>query len=172
MTVRWWDVVRRPELGEAVFEVARRSASAVRAWAERQDVATASTRMVHSPSVDAWAILDGGITSIYGYGLTTLPAGVRIVGFQAYRLLLAESEVAGPDEPFPGEVPVDLDRLGRRHRSGLARDAAAVEQAELLAACTDEVMLRWVAATLLAGSTPAEVVWPRGASRGPMRSDR
>ena len=34
-------------------------------------------RELHLPAVEAWAILDGGITSLEGYGATSLPFGVR-----------------------------------------------------------------------------------------------
>jgi hypothetical protein len=56
---------------------------------------------VHSPTVEGWALLDGGVTAVSGYGLTTLPHGLRVLGFGALRFLLAGVGVAGPDEPFP-----------------------------------------------------------------------
>lgn len=150
----WNDAFRRrSDLGAAVFAVTAPHRGPVLGWARRQDVPTASRRPVHAPSIEAWAVLDGGITYLYGYGLTSLPSGVHIVGFQAFRLLVAELDLDGPAEPFPGESVVDAGELRRRHRCGADRDAAAVEQAELLGACNDAVLLRWVAATLLAESS-------------------
>lgn len=147
----WTAAFRRSEdLGPAVFTVTASYEQAVRGWAASQDVAAASRREVHSPSVDAWAVLDGGVTAVEGYGLTSLPGGVRVIGFGAFRLLLAEFALAGPVVPFDRETPLAADELRRRHR-GTPRDAAAQEQAELLAECSDTVMLRWVATTLLAG---------------------
>jgi hypothetical protein len=119
-------------------------------------VAHASTRLVHSPSVDAWAVLDGGVTAIYGYGLTTLPRGVRVIGFGAFRLLVAELALTAPQEPFPGEPLPCLDELRIRHHGASPLEASAVEQAELLASCTEALLLRWVASTLLAESDRAE----------------
>ncbi len=122
----------------------------VRDWARRQHIPCASPRDLHLPDVDAWAVLDGGVTSIHGYGLTTLPCGVRVVGFQTFRLLLAELGLAGPLLPFPGETVLEPDELRRRHTAPAARSEAALEQAELLAACRDATLLRWVATTLMA----------------------
>ncbi|MCW2722658.1 hypothetical protein [Pseudonocardia sp.] len=146
----WSEVFRRGEWGAAVFEVAPGNRGLVRDWAQRQRVPTASPREMHMPDVDAWAVLDGGITSIYGYGLTSLPCGIRVVGFQVFRLLLAELDLAGPVLPFDGETVLDPDELRLRHHSPQTHGPAAMEQAELLGACRDAVLLRWVAATLAA----------------------
>jgi hypothetical protein len=152
----WSEVFRRCEWGPAVFEVLPGHRAAVRIWAQHQNVPTASQHDLHVPDVDAWAVLDGGVTSIRGYGLTSLACGVRVVGFQAFRLLLTEFGLAGPVLPFPGEVVLTSDVLHRRHRGETARDSAAIEQAELLASCSDAVLMRWVAATLLADSPSAK----------------
>jgi hypothetical protein len=152
----WSEVFRRGGWGPAVFEVLPGHRAAVRIWAQHQNVPTASQHELHVPDVDAWAVLDGGVTSIRGYGLTSLSCGVRVVGFQAFRLLLTEFGLAGPVLPFPGEVVLTSDVLHRRHRSDAARGDAAIEQAELLASCSDAVLMRWVAATLLADTPSAK----------------
>jgi hypothetical protein len=152
----WSEVFRRADWGPAVFEVLPGHRAAVRIWAQHQNVPCASRHELHLPDVDAWAVLDGGVTSIRGYGLTTLPCGVRVVGFQAFRLLLTEFGLAGPVLPFDGEVVLPTDVLHRRHRSEAARADAAAEQAELLASCSDGVLMRWVAAILLADSPAAK----------------
>ena len=92
-------------------------------------------------------MLDGGVTSLEGYGATSLPCGVRVVGFQALRLLIADLGLSGPAAPFDGETVLDLEELRCAHRA-TGRSPTAVEQAELLASCHDAVLLRWVAATL------------------------
>jgi len=153
MTVSWSTVFRRSDLGAAVFDVAPDYRYTVLAWASIQDVPTVRHRAVHLPAVEAWAVLDGGVTSLEGYGATSLPCGVRVVGFQALRLIVADLRMAAPGRPFEGETVADADDLRRAHRAA-ARTPAAVEQAELLASCHDAVLLRWVAATLL-GSTQA-----------------
>ena len=145
----WSEVFRHGTWGPAVFEARPGHRGAVRDWARRQDVPRVSARELHLPDVDAWAVLDGGVTSIRGYGLTSLPSGVRLVGFQAFRLLLADLGLAGPVLPFPGETLLDPDELRRRHAAPEARGEAASEQAELLGACRDAVLLRWVATTLV-----------------------
>jgi hypothetical protein len=153
MVLSWSDVVLVTSLGPAVFEVAPAHRWLVRDWLREQDLPHAAQRDVHSPTVEGWALLDGGITAISGYGLTSLPHGIRVVGFGALRLLLAELDIEGPVEPFPDEAPVDLDELRRRHRT-MARDSPdAREQAELLTICRDAVLLRWVAATLFQEAT-------------------
>lgn len=141
--------------GPGVFDVAAGYRSVVREWIEHQDVPFVSVRAVHAPSVDAWAVLDGGVTSVYGYGLTSLPHGMRVVGFAAFRLVVDALGLVGPAHALPGETLVDVAELRRRHRSRSARDPVAVEQAELLSVCHDAVMLRWVAATLTGADVPA-----------------
>lgn len=149
MTLCWSTAFRRSPFGDAVFDVLGAHEAAVLTWAARQDVPSLLQRAVYAPEVQAWAVLDGGVTHVRGYGLTSLPGGVRVVGFRALRLVLADLDLAGPAHPFEGESPLDPLTLRRLHRA-TPRDAIAVEQAELLATCQDAVMLRWVAATLLA----------------------
>jgi hypothetical protein len=153
MTVGWSTAFRRSPFGAAVFDVATDYRYTVLSWASIQDVPTVRQHALHVPVVEAWAMLDGGITSLDGYGATSLPCGVRVVGFQALRLLIADLGLAGPASPFDGETVLDPEELRCAHRA-TERSATAVEQAELLASCRDAVLLRWVAATL-AGSGQA-----------------
>jgi hypothetical protein len=153
MVLSWSDVVQPTALGPAVFEVVAPHRWLVRDWLRAQDLPHAAQRDVHSPTVEGWALLDGGVTAISGYGLTSLPHGIRVIGFGTLRLLLAELDVTGPAEPFPDEPPVDLDELRRRHRTTAADSPDAREQAELLASCRDAVLLRWVAVTLFREAT-------------------
>jgi hypothetical protein len=148
MTVSWSSVFRRSPLGAAVFDVAADYRYTVLAWASVQDVPTVRYRELHLPAIEAWAMLDGGVTSLEGYGATSLPCGVRVVGFQVLRLLVADLGLAGPARPFDGETVLDPDELRKLHKAA-GRSASATEQAELLASCRDAVLLRWVAATLL-----------------------
>lgn len=145
----WSESFRRSELGAAVFDVAPAVLPRVLAWVDRQPVPHATRRDVHAPSVDAWALLDGGVVHRFGYGLTTLPAGMHIVGLQAFRLIVAELGFAVPDG-LTESSSVPPAELHRRLLAVPADDPSAVEQAELLASCTDAVLLRWVATTLLA----------------------
>lgn len=148
MTVCWSTTFSRSPHGAAVFDVAPDRAVTVLTWAARQHVATLRRHALPAPVVQAWAVLDGGVVDLHGYGLTTLPGGVRVIGFAALRLLIAELDLAGPD-PFDGETVVDPAELRRAHRAARC-DARAVEQVELLATCQDALLLRWVAATLAA----------------------
>ncbi|GEL20124.1 hypothetical protein [Pseudonocardia asaccharolytica] len=152
----WSDVFDRTEFGPAVFAVTPTHRRTVLGWAEAQDVPAVSNRDLYAPAVDGWAVLDGGITSVHPHSsttpATTLPPGVRVVGFQALRLLVCELDLVRPPRPFPGEAWADVAELRRRHRSPDARLPSAVEKAELLASCVDGPSLRWVAATLLAES--------------------
>lgn len=145
----WADSFRRSQLGAAVFEVSPGALGRVLDWAEQQPVPRVTRRSVHFPSVDAWAVLDGGIVHIYGYGLTTLPAGVRIVGLQAFRLVLADLGFAVP-AGLTEATTVHPDVLRGRLLCTPPDHPSGREQADLLASCTDAVLLRWVAATLLA----------------------
>jgi hypothetical protein len=145
----WADAFRRSDLGAAVFEVSPATLGRVLYWAEEQPIPRAARRSVHTPSVDAWAVLDGGLVHTFGYGLTTLPAGLYIVGLQAFRLVLAELGFAVPDGLTQAST-VPAAELRRRLRATPADDPSGLEQADLLASCTDAVLLRLVAATLLA----------------------
>jgi hypothetical protein len=148
MVLSWSDVVRTTFLGPAVFEVVPEHRPLVRGWLLAQQLAHAAQRDVHSPTVEGWALLDGGVTAISGYGLTSLPHGLRVVGFGALRLLLAELGVDGPADRFPDEPATDLDELRERLRATPPGSPHVREQAELLATCRDAVLLRWVAVTL------------------------
>lgn len=153
MTVSWSSAFRGSSLGVAVFDVASDYRYTVLAWASIQDVPTVRQRELHMPVVEAWAVLDGGVTSLEGYGATSLPCGVRVVGFRALRLLIADLNLSGPG-PFDGETVLDPEELRRTHLAA-GRGPSAVEQAELLATCRDAVLLRWVAATLLESTQAA-----------------
>ena len=152
MTVCWSSAFRRSPLGAAVFHVATDYRYTVLAWASTQDVPTVRQHALHVPAVEAWAVRDGGVTSLEGYGATSLPCGVRVVGFRALRLLIADLGLSAP-LPFDGETVLDPEELRSAHRAR-GRSTEAVEQAELLASCHDAVLLRWVAATL-GGATQA-----------------
>ena len=145
----WADSFRRSDLGAAVFEVSRGIMSRVLEWAERQPIPRATRRSVHTPSVDAWAMLDGGIVHIYGYGLTSLPYGVHVIGLQAFRLVLSELGYLVPDGLTEASTVPPVE-LRRRLHATPADHPSGLEQADLLASCTDAVLMRWVAATLLA----------------------
>jgi len=147
MTVGWSAAFHRSPHGATVFDVATDYRYTVLAWAAIQDVPTVRQRALHVPAVEAWAVLDGGVTSLEGYGVTSLPCGVRVVGFRMLRLLIAEMGLVGPSRPFDGETVLTPEELRCAHRA-IGRSPAAVEQAELLASCHDAVLLRWVAATL------------------------
>ncbi len=145
----WSDAVRRSTLGSAVFELSPGLLERTLRWAEAQPVPHSSRRPVHAPSVDAWAVLDGGVVHVYGYGLTTVPAGMYIIGERAVRLVIAELGGAPPDG-LGTAAAIGVDELRHRHRTATIDDPSAIEQADLLATCTDAVMLRWVTTTLLA----------------------
>src|SRR5690348_12694892 len=104
MTVGWSAAFRPSPLGATVFDVATDYRYTVLAWASRQDVPTVRHRALHVPVVEAWAVLDGGVTSLEGYGATSLPCGVRVVGFQVLRLLIADLGLADAPRPFDGET--------------------------------------------------------------------
>lgn len=151
MGLIWSDVVvRSTALGPAVFEVVADHQARVRGWAVGRRLPHAVQQDVHFPFVEGWAVLDGGITAISGYGLTSLTHGVRVIGFAAARLLLADLHVEGP---LPDDLALDPDELQRRHAATEPNSPEAVEQAELLAACQDAQMLRFVARTLSADAT-------------------
>jgi hypothetical protein len=143
------DGVRSSALGPAVFEVSPQRLRQVLDWAEDQAVPRSTRRTVHAPSVDAWAVLDGGIVHVYGYGLTSLPAGMYVIGMHAARLIVTELGFVMPDSP-DASTAIGADELRRRHRAAAIDDASGIEQADLLATCTDAVLMRWVATTLRA----------------------
>lgn len=157
--MRWSDAFGRTDEGPAVFAVALPQRGAVLGWAgEQRHVPRVSNRELYSPAIDAWAVLDGGVSSLHaasphnGSPAGSLCAGVRVVGYRALRLIAAELGLAAPWEPFPGEVLLEVDELRTRHRVASSDCPSAVEQAQLLASCVDAPTMRWVAATLLAES--------------------
>jgi hypothetical protein len=160
MGLIWSDIVRATALGPAVFEVAPAHRQLVRDWLTAQDLPHAAHRDVHSPTVEGWALLDGGVTAVSGYDLTSLPHGIRVLGYAAVRFLLAGLGVAGPADPFPDEHPVDIDELRRRHLATAGDSPQVREQAELLTVCRDDVLLRWVAVTLFRETRNAPVPDP------------
>src|SRR5580765_40809 len=90
---------RRSQLGPAVFEVSDAALPRVLDWAGWQPVPSrGSRRSAHHPSVDGWAMLDGGIVHAFGYGLTSLTAGGYLIGFRTLHLVLAELGLALPDD--------------------------------------------------------------------------
>lgn len=159
-------VVVRGGPGSAVFDVAQPHWGSVVDWAEQQRLVTISRRAVDAPSVTAWALLDGGILRLYGYGLTTVRAGVYILGSDALRLVLSDLGLA-----LPGASggPPDVEELRRRARRVPDADPSLVEQAELLATCTDDIMLRLVSATLRAESHAGRPM--AGQEHGPSPAD-
>lgn len=149
MMLNWVNVVVGPSaLWPAVFTVVPSFRQPVRDWVTAQDVAFAGRHEVGWPLVEAWAVLDGGVTTVSGYGLTSLPHGMRVLGYGALRLLLADLGADTPAEPFPGERLVDIEELRRRHRAARKDAPETIEQAEMLASCRDADLLRWVATTL------------------------
>lgn len=148
------EALRRSPLGSAVFEVSPPLLGRVLQWAAAQPVPHLSRRPVHSPSVRSWAVLDGGVLHLDGYGITSLPAGLYVVGVRAARLIIDELGVPTPTF-LTAVAAISADELRRRHRDTAVDDPSGIEQADLLATCTDAVMLRWVATTLLAEYGPA-----------------
>ncbi|TCK21616.1 hypothetical protein [Pseudonocardia endophytica] len=153
----WTDVLIASEICDGVFDVRWDVRPRLRRWLAAHDLPTACLREAHLPSVDAWALLDGGVISVSSVtvaGATPEPAwspplsaGMRVIGFRAFRLLVAELALAGPSSTLPGEPSTDPDAL-RAAFEGRVPDGATTEQAELLATCTDRSSLRWVAAAL------------------------
>jgi len=158
----WTDVLTGSEFCAGVFDVRWDVRPRLRRWLAAQDLPTARLREPHLPAVDAWALLDGGVlcvssVTVTGHGQEScsppLPAGMRVLGFRAFRLLVAELALAGPATTLPGEPQTDPDTL-RAEFEGRVLDRATREQAELLATCTDRSSLRWVAAALASGPPP------------------
>ncbi|MBC3192955.1 hypothetical protein H7X46_18000 [Pseudonocardia sp. C8] len=169
---RWDEVFVPSDLGSGVFEVRWDLRPRLRRWLSAQDLPAASGRETHRPAIDAWALLDGGVIAVSAVTLPGAPPGavplpgrpataglvpgppsplltpgMRVIGFRALRLLIARLRLPGPEQALRGEhldVPGVVEDLfdARRH------DTAAVEQAELLATCTDRSTLRWVVTAL------------------------
>ncbi|ANY05251.1 hypothetical protein [Pseudonocardia sp. HH130630-07] len=161
---RWDDVFTPSDLTAGVFDVRWDLRPRVRRWLAGQNLPFASGRETHRPAIDAWALLDGGVVAVSavtlpgggpGPGPVTPPGvlspllepGMRVIGYRTLRLLIARLGLPGPTQPLPGEhrdVPGLIDDLFDTRRP----DATAVEQAELLATCTDRSSLRWVVTAL------------------------
>ncbi|BBG01105.1 MULTISPECIES: hypothetical protein [Pseudonocardia] len=156
---RWDEVFTPSDLGSGVFDVRWDLRPRLRRWLAAQNLPTASGREAHRPAVDAWAMLDGGVIAVSavtlpGTGASSpapaallLGPGMRVIGYRTLRLLIDRLELPGPEQPLAGEhldVPGLVADLfdTRRH------DAAAIEQVELLASCTDRSTLRWVVTAL------------------------
>lgn len=139
------------ELGPEVLAVAPGVLPIVLEWAERQPVPHVIRRSVHTPSVRAWAVLDGGVLHCFGFGQTTLTGGY-VVGHDAALLLAAELDLPLPDGPNPADPTAE--QLRQRLDTAPPDEPSAIEQAELLATCTDGVLMRWVATTLHADHSP------------------
>lgn len=156
----WTDVLTESDLCPGVFDLRWDVRPRLRRWLAAHELSTARLREPHLPVVDAWALLDGGVLSVSSVTVSgrapepswspPLPAGMRVIGFQAVRLLVAELALAGPAAALPGEPATDPDAL-RAEFELRGIDRVSREQAELLATCTDRLSLRWVAAALGAG---------------------
>ncbi|RTL63661.1 MAG: hypothetical protein EKK42_27730 [Pseudonocardiaceae bacterium] len=178
--MQWSDAFVATREGPGVFAVVPGHRQAVLDWIARRRPPLVVAREVGSPPVDAWVVLDGGILRTHRHrrelgcdhgaadrrpqdevdGDETMPApGMRIIGWAALRLVAGDLDVGLPAGPLPGEpsAPADLTSLRRRYATTSASDAAVVEQAELLASCTDAQMLRWVSTALAATANPMAV---------------
>lgn len=93
---------------------------------------------MYSSFGSTWAFLDGGVHYIdsYGYGMTTLHTGWRVLGWQVMRVLCELFDLA-PPRRLKGEAelgePADLIRQLRATSPG---DAVLQERAELLASAS------------------------------------
>ncbi|MCE0763678.1 hypothetical protein LWC35_12285 [Pseudonocardia kujensis] len=180
-TGEWTGLFGRSSLAPTVFDVTPDARPRVREWLAAQHVATAWTRDPHAPAVDAWAVADGGVLAVARWTPAAgapdadraLPSGLYLVGFKAFRLLTAVLAVPRPVRPLPGEPLFDLDALCRAHRNASATCPDAVEQAELLATCTDRRTLRLVAGALdAAAHARPRVVGPEAVPPSPCPRDR
>jgi hypothetical protein len=162
----WSEVFKRSRMSPGVFGVSAGHRQAVRDWVAHQDVPTLVSRGMYSSTVYGWAVLNGGISEIHRYGLTSLPSGVRVVGWQTLRLLIDQLGLVGPERVLPGEVFIDIEELRRRHGSDAARDDGAQRRADLLASCEDGATMRWVAHTLLGDAALGAVGSAGGPAQG------
>jgi len=129
----------------AIFRVRPAFVQATQDWLRRQNVPSVRSSGIFMPSITAWAILDGGITSTQQYGLTSLPSGLRVFGWQALTLLSADLGVALPTRVMPGQPGLfDATDLQQRHAMTGPEDADGVARAEALAGAGDYESLRWV----------------------------
>ena len=148
--MRWSDAFHATGEGPAVFLVVPAHRAGLLSWAGRQPVPTVSRRDLHGPAVEDGPRVDGGVLRLHGHPAATLPAGLRVVGFAAMRLIAADLGLGTPIEPLPGERshPDGPDELRRAHHGTDRTAPDVVEQAELLASCTEVSTLRWVATAL------------------------
>ena len=158
----WAEVLTVSDIAAGIFDVRWDLRPRLRRWLAAHDLPTAGCREPHLPATDAWAVLDGGVlcsASITvsgpepGPGSHRLAPGMRVIGFQAFRLLVDELGLPGPATVLAGE-PVSDPTVLRARFAARVPDAAAREQAELLATCTDRTALRWVSAALRTGPPP------------------
>ncbi|MBN9734695.1 MULTISPECIES: hypothetical protein [unclassified Pseudonocardia] len=168
----WTEVLSDSDLCAGVFDVRWDLRPRLRGWLAAHDLPTAWGREPHRPAIDAWAMLDGGVLAASAVTLPGSPPGavpmpgrpataglvpeapsplltpgMRVIGYRTLRLLISRLGLAGPTQALRGEhldVPGVVEDLfdTRRH------DDEAVEQAELLATCTDRSTMRWVVAAL------------------------
>lgn len=169
---RWDEVFGPSDLASGVFDVRWDLRPRLRRWLADHDLPFASEREAHRPAIDAWSMLDGGVVAVSAVTLPggpdgvrplpgrapsaapvpaapspLLPPGMRVIGYRALRLLISRLGLPGPVQALRGEhldVPGVVEDLFDARR----RDAEAVEQAELLATCTDRSTLRWVVTAL------------------------
>ena len=168
----WNEVFTPSDLGDGVFDVRWDLRPRLRRWLAHHDLPAASGREVHRPATDAWALLDGGVIAVSAVTLPggppggspppgrhaaaergpapsspLLTPGMRVIGHRALRLLVARLRLTGPGQALSGEH-LDVPGVVEDLFDGRSNDAAAVEQAELLASCTDRATLRWVVTAL------------------------
>ncbi|MEQ3554426.1 hypothetical protein WIS52_28505 [Pseudonocardia nematodicida] len=169
---RWDEVFTESDLGCGILDVRWDLRPRLRRWLSGQNLPSASGRETHRPATDAWALLDGGVIAVSAVtlpgsppgalpipghpvaaGLLPAPSspllspGMRVIGFRTLRLLVSRLGLVPPATALPGEhldVPGVVEELYDARRN----DAEAVEQAELLATCTDRSTLRWVTGAL------------------------
>jgi hypothetical protein len=169
MTVKWSEAFTRSRTMPAVFRVRPDYESRIHKWLGHQNVPSVRSSGMYESTITAWAILNGGITATHAYGMTGLPSGLRVVGWQPLRLLAADLDLTVPSRPMPGEGDVvDGTELRRRHLATATDDSAAASRAEALAACSDYKSLRWAVRRLLGDTVlianrppdaPAHGVW-------------
>jgi hypothetical protein len=166
---KWSDIFRRSRLGPAIFVVAADSRGTVHDWVHEQDVPSFQSSGMYESTVNAWAVLDAGITSIFPYGWTSLPLGVRVIGWQTLRLLIDQLSLVPPRGPLIGETEVlEPAELLRRHLASSETDTQAIERADILVSCTDGPSLQWATRTLIGDAglptrresrSPAAGIW-------------
>jgi hypothetical protein len=150
MTVKWSEVFHRSRLAPAAFLVTSSHQGDVFEWLTGQKVASCRASGMYSSLVDGWAVLDGGVTHISRYGLTSLPDGIRIIGWQTLRLLIHDLNLAPPNRALLQEpMGLGVEELLLRHRVATPDDDRAKEQAEILTTCDDGPSLQWAVKQLI-----------------------